>query len=101
VLKSVCRNDDVVARIGGDEFAILLLHADHVTAQSTLDQLKGKLAEHNASYSGVPLYISLGVATACEHELLAQTVSNADREMYRDKEQHHRLLEQPKQRANE
>jgi diguanylate cyclase (GGDEF)-like protein/PAS domain S-box-containing protein len=101
VLTSGCCEECVVARIGGDEFAILLLHTDYTAVQSILDQLKEQLAEHNASYDGVPLCISLGAATAYEHELLAQTVSNADREMYRDKEQHHRLLDQPKQQTKE
>jgi diguanylate cyclase (GGDEF)-like protein/PAS domain S-box-containing protein len=101
VLKSVCRNDDVVARIGGDEFAILLPHTDRAAAASILERLKDRLAEHNSVYEGLPLYISLGAATAYERGLLPQAVSNADREMYRDKEEHHRLLAQPKQKKTD
>ena len=101
VLKSVCRNDDVVARIGGDEFAILLPHTDRRAAGAVLERLKDRLAEHNSVYEGLPLYISLGAATAYEGGLLPQAVSIADREMYRDKEEHHRLLAQPKQKKTE
>ena len=101
VLTSICRSGDVVARIGGDEFAILLPHTDYSAAGAVLERLKDRLAEHNSVYEGLPLYVSLGAATACEPGLLSQTISAADREMYRDKQQHHYQLAQPEQKKTE
>ena len=101
VLKSVCRNDDVVARIGGDEFAILLPHTDRSAAGAVLERLKDRLAEHNSVYEGLPLYVSLGVATAYERGLLSQTISDADQEMYLDKQQNHHQLAQSKEKKTD
>jgi diguanylate cyclase (GGDEF)-like protein/PAS domain S-box-containing protein len=98
VLRSACRGDDIVARIGGDEFAVLLLQTDHVSAQAVLRRLRGLLAEHNGTFDGTPLNFSMGVATAYEHALLSQTVNVADQEMYREKQEHHRQLAQPAQK---
>ena len=101
VLTSICRSGDVVARIGGDEFAILLPHTDRRAAGAVLERLKDRLAEHNSVYEGLPLYVSLGAATACEPGLLSQTISDADQEMYRDKQQHHHQLAQPERKKTE
>ncbi|WP_354700502.1 hypothetical protein DSM112329_00781 [Paraconexibacter sp. AEG42_29] len=43
VLTSIVRQNDVLARMGGDEFAVLLPHADRQAAQNVADKLLGAI----------------------------------------------------------
>ncbi len=85
VLRSAFRGDDIVARIGGDEFAVLLPHTDSESATAVVERLKHKLMEHNALYAGAVLNLSTGVATAHVPEDLTATLFSADEKMYRNK----------------
>ncbi|MCL5995639.1 MAG: PAS domain S-box protein [Chloroflexi bacterium] len=85
VMKAAFRENDIVARIGGDEFAVLLPQTDMRTAADVLDRLKLTLAAHNSGYEGESLSLSIGVATASEYSILTQTITRADQLMYRAK----------------
>ena len=85
VLNAAFRAEDVIARIGGDEFAILLPNTDTASAQQLLKRVRRALAEHNAAHGGVPLSISFGVSTAEQGVAMIDTLKEADARMYREK----------------
>ena len=78
------RRCDLVARIGGDEFAVLLTETDAAGAHAIGQRIRVKLAATSAD--GLPLRLSLGVAHA-RHALLEsqELLETADAELYRDK----------------
>ncbi|HHX77608.1 MAG TPA: diguanylate cyclase, partial [Firmicutes bacterium] len=87
VLKSPLRGSDVLARVGGDEFIILLPRTDSRAAKNIIRRIK--LAEefyNKEGDGGIPLIISLGAATTESPEKsLEKTMREADDEMYKAK----------------
>ncbi len=88
-LKANIRANDIAARMGGDEFALLLDHVDEETARQRGDQLASVIGGEPADYHGKPIALSISVGcimiTADEHE--DDLVARADQEMYRVKQQ--------------
>ncbi len=85
VLNGVVTAPNHAARIGGDEFAILLPGADKQIAAAMVDTIYELLKINNQFYSNAPLSLSLGVATSEAGETMESLVRRADMHMYEQK----------------
>jgi diguanylate cyclase (GGDEF)-like protein len=81
------RKSDVVARIGGDEFAILLAHSDDEKAHETATRLVDLIAGCDFTHDGdaLPLSVAIGVAMITGEDRPEEVIARADEEMYRRK----------------
>jgi len=85
----VCtRATDVVCRIGGDEFAIVMLNTDATAAASLADRLEHRLNETSVALAdGVSRIVtaSIGVSSTQRGEPVEEWVARADRRLYEAK----------------
>jgi diguanylate cyclase (GGDEF)-like protein len=86
LLGEVFRSRDVLARIGGDEFAVLLPHTDAAAAAKVVERIHLKISEYNQRYPDLPIQVALGTSTASQGKLVEAFVI-ADRRMYVEKAQ--------------
>ena len=87
VLKAVFRHEDVIARIGGDEFTALLPKTDQDMAVKTIARVRRELQRVNAVPGRSLLCLSMGIAVASVGSDLRRVLSQADQAMYREKDQ--------------
>jgi diguanylate cyclase (GGDEF)-like protein len=88
-LRARLRHSDVVARMGGDEFAVLLPHTDRVQGQALAAQLLDAIRSHPIDLGGrrVAISATIGMALFPAHGTTAEELlANADRAMYRAKD---------------
>ncbi len=85
VLTAAVRGEDVVARIGGDEFAVILPGADGEAAAKVLARIREEELNFNRDQDDFALGISLGLATARDGASVDEALRLADRRMYEEK----------------
>jgi len=88
LLSKLRRADDIIARIGGEEFALVLPGTDIEEAISIADELCERMASSPLIVDGcdVVMTASFGVAVISEKDTsLADVIARADRALYRSK----------------
>ncbi|HZK24346.1 MAG TPA: HD domain-containing phosphohydrolase [Oscillospiraceae bacterium] len=85
LLKKSFRENDVVARIGGDEFAILLPQSSIETVQNAVQRIKEAVVTYNQSNPKLPISISLGYAIGEPDTSVRDVLKEADNNMYSEK----------------
>ena len=85
VLNGAVSQPNHAARIGGDEFAVLMPGADQAAVLAMVDAIEKVLQINNQFYSNAPLTISMGVATSEAGETMEAVVKRADLAMYGNK----------------
>jgi len=85
VLRQSVRTEDIVARIGGDEFAILLPCTDAPAAEEMLERIHKRIASDNQNHADCPVALALGCATGQKGQPLSEVQKEADAAMYRNK----------------
>ena len=83
ILKSACREEDIVARYGGEEFIILLPETDQDGARSVSQRIHDSLLKLY-SLPDRTITVSIGVACypSCEAKDLTELIRFADQALY-------------------
>lgn len=86
IIKRSFREEDIVARIGGDEFAILLPDSSTPVVELACSRIRESVDRFNGSNPELPLSISVGFAVSEDGSITAgELFKRADNNMYQDK----------------
>lgn len=84
IMKKVCRETDIIARIGGDEFTILLPNTEQSDTEKIIKRIKCEFANENII--AIKASISLGCDTKISTEQdIESIIKNAEGKMYKQK----------------
>jgi len=90
MISSLFRTEDIVARIGGDEFVVMLPDTDGVALDQAVTRIEEMLCLARESGSEVCVSLSVGGATALEPGTIIAACQLADERMYQVKEKRRR-----------
>jgi len=91
ILRQSFRESDIISRIGGDEFVVLITEKPEITVEVLFSRLRKNLEVHNRRVQRpYPFSISMGVATFDPQDPtdLNSLLIAADKSMYESKKKH-------------
>ena len=79
LLLDFARDVDAVARLGGEEFCVLLAHCDGAGAEQAAERLRQQVRDAVWPATGAPLTVSVGVAVVAGDDMPPAVLARADR----------------------
>ena len=89
LIRSSIRKADIAGRIGGEEFAVIVINASRQTGRSTADRIKHSIADHPFSLDGVESRVTISIGMSeypRDGKHMKAILKKADEAMYRVKE---------------
>ncbi len=91
IIKQACRSSDIVARVGGDEFIILMPKTEKDDAGKIIDRIRSGFS--NARIEAIKCSVALGLDTKYNTEQpLDEIIANAENAMYREKTMNRKFI---------
>jgi two-component system, sensor histidine kinase LadS len=88
ILKAAIREEDMAARVGGEEFAVVIRHENIDTARKIAERMRVRFSETLFSFEekSITATVSVGIALAESSDTLESVVERADKALYRAKD---------------
>ena len=85
ILHLTFRSEDMIARIGGDEFIVIMPRTHARAAGKALQRVINLVENYNLEHLAAPMRLSLGVATAEQGQSLIETLKIAGAQKFNNK----------------
>ncbi|WP_296931557.1 diguanylate cyclase [uncultured Marinobacter sp.] len=88
LMKAELRDDDIIGRVGGEEFAALLRNNNREAIEAITGRLLHRIVEAGREVSGVPVHLSASIGGASltrDHGSFEDVMASADKALYRAK----------------
>ena len=85
LLSEKCREEDLPARFGGEEFIVLLVHTEVDQGYQMAERIRKAFEEITEIEGPQKITISFGLARLKEEDTLESLINRADRALYRSK----------------
>lgn len=82
-IKNICREDDIISRIGGDEFVLLLPKTSYVETEAIIKRIYRGLEQ--TKLDDIIISVSVGWETKDSDEDIMEVFARAEESMYRKK----------------
>jgi len=89
ILKICCKEEDTIARIGGDEFVVIIPNTSEEELETYANKIANKAEQLNVLEPIIMVSISVGYAISSDNNELQLVFREADSHMYREKLHHH------------
>jgi|GEM_PF-435581 len=86
-LRGAFRKEDMIARIGGDEFGVLLPGIDAQGVEEAVERIRQNIIAQNGSERGFEISLSIGTSTSESGKNLKEVFKDADQKMYQEKQE--------------
>lgn len=83
IMKKCLRADDLIARIGGEEFAIILPDTEAKGALLLADHIRTNVAKQKCKDTAIT--VSIGISTLSANDTLSSLLNKADKALYQSK----------------
>ncbi len=85
IIRQTFAGNEIVARIGGDEFAVIMPNADEDKMAAARARIADAVAAYNGKMPTIPLCVSVGTAITGPSLAIHGLFKEADNSMYREK----------------
>jgi diguanylate cyclase (GGDEF)-like protein len=85
MVESAMRTTDKAARLGGEEFVVMLREVDELSGRAFADRLRATVAETSVEYGNQTINVTVSIGVALAHASdrdISDTIERADRGLY-------------------